>query len=1539
MPRDPRPVQLASRRTAGVPDIAIARATNEPPLEDVARHATSVGGAPTDRADALRRIAAKVSGRREIEGLFEDIIDESFALFGVERAGLWLYDEGAHRPLRLAAQRGLSDEIVAAIAELTADAGTAGMDAVRRGQVRVLDKAMRRTTPQLRALYRGIDIRTICFVPLRFGDEPLGLLTLYHREDHDWSGDEGALAQAFGDHMATAIGSARLARAGRGLADRVASIAELAGRLSHLHDVEQIAWAIVAETGRLIDRDTIRVYRVDHEAGWCEPLAFEGQFLGTTSPAPDQLRMPIGTGLTGWVAANDRVVRTGDAAGDPRSKVVGKADTEESMLVVPMSIEGLVHGVIVVSALGRDVFDHDDELTMAIFASYAAQAIVNADNVGRLQRQQAELERQLDGQRRLLAVNERLLSTLDSAGVLDLVADSLKAIAPYDSLTVYRVDRAEGVRRAVLARDMYASEILADETDLAEGLTGWVIEHGEAVLANEAHLDPRSIQVPGTPYEPEAMIIVPLMVGGAVIGTLNVGRLGGPEANFSANEFELTKLFAGQASIALQNAQTHGEVQVRAERDALTGLRNHGAFQRELGDAVLGGSDGAPFSLVMLDLDSFKSFNDALGHPAGDALLADLAEAMSGATREGDRLYRYGGDEFAAILPGADRLAAHDVAGRIASAVRARSAIVGGPIVGASAGVACFPADGLTKDELVAVADQALYQVKPHDRDRADGVVADPYLRALDATAMTLLDRRDQDSVLATIVERATALLGTAHGYLYLLEPDGEAFETRHGTGVFVEQVGFRMPAGDGLAGEVRRTGRPVSVDAYDTWDGRSLDMPRGRFGAVLGVPLTSGTEVIGVIGIASGTNERTFGPKEIDAMTRFAQLASISLENARLSEALQRGALYDTTTGLPNRDLLHDRTDRALASASKDGASIAVVLLDLDRFVVINETLGHAVGDQLLAAVGQRLSRMVRFGDTIARFGGSEFAILLHPVADADEALAISERISSELRAPFPLNGRDWFISASIGIAMATPGGGRTTADELLREAEVAMVRAKGDSANRLTLFEPSMSVQSLARIDLENDLRVALEREELVVQYQPIVELSDETIVGFEALIRWQHPARGIVSPIAFIPLAEETGMIINIGRWVLETACREAARWLRTTPTGADATFVAVNLSAREFEAVGLVEDVERILAATGLPPTALELEITESVVMDQSEAGIRTLRRLRDLGVRLVLDDFGTGYSSLAYLKHLPLDRIKIDRSFVAGIDAPADRSIVDAVIALAHGLGSASWRRASRPTGRPSASGTSGATGARGSCSPGRCRPSRSGGSCVPRVAHRGSSPADTGVVGLARRAAAPPRRNPRRNQAMPEPTIAELLTRIEELERPDSTPRGRWAPRRPPRGRRLAVGVSALIALLLVPVGVFAGHQFTDVPNSNTFHAAITKVKGAGITGGCSTTKYCPNASVTRGQMAAFLARSAPRAETAFTEPVELTSDEVLLTSFAVKAAEGTGGTAAVAVSATVSVETDDASGCPCTAGFYVFSDSAPYSSFNQTRR
>ena len=1070
-------------------------------------------------------------------------------------------------------------------------------------------------------------------------------------------------------------GTARLADSRRGLAERLSSIAELAGRLSGLHDRASIAAAIVEEAKRLIEHDTIRVYHVDHPTGMCEPIAFEGTFLGTTQPDMETLRMPIGQGLTGWVAANGRPLRLRDATRDPRSVILGDR-RPESMLLVPMVQDALVRGVIVVSAMGIDRFDADDEVTLTIFAAAAVQAVINAENMDRLRRQQAEMELQLEGQRRLLEVNERLLGTLDPAGVLELIADSLRAIVPYDSLTIYQVDRELGVRRAVIARDRFADQILAHESPLGPGITGWVIDHAEAVLANDAHLDDRSVQVPNTPFEPESIMVVPLLVSGETIGTLNIGRLGESDAHFTTNEFELTKLFAGQASIAMQNAQTHREVRVRAEQDALTGLRNHGAFQREMGAAV---EAGRPFAVLMLDLDAFKRFNDTLGHPAGDGLLVEIAAAMTRATRETDRVYRYGGDEFAAVLPGADRVVAHEVAERIRRAVRDRTSegpSTDGeprPSVTISAGVACYPEDGRTKDELVAVADRALYLVKPeHLRDTR---LTDPYLRALDETALALLDHSDPNAVLTTILGRASGVLGTPHGWVDLVDPDANRLVLRVGIGMFAGIQEESISIDEGVGGEVVRTGQPFAVADYDAWPGRSATIAAGwQLGPTIAAPLKSAGRVIGVLGLAAGATARAWTERDLETLSSFARLAAIGLENARLVDVAQRGALYDPTTGLPNRELLADRIAHALAGhRPDDGASIGVILLDLDRFKVVNETLGHVAGDRLLMAVGQRLVNSLRPGDTVARFGGDEFALVLDPVADAAEAHRIAERIAQELREPFPLNGRDWFLTASIGIALAAPGRG--SPDDLLREAEIAMVRAKGNAGQRHFLFEPSMSDQSLERLDLENDLRRALDREELRVHYQPIVWLVSGAVVGFEALVRWQHPTRGLVPPLAFIPMAEETGLIVPLGRWVLDAACRQAAVWNATrTGKGTPPLFVSVNLSARQFTQTDLVEDVRQTLASTGLEADALELEITESVLMDQSEAGIRALRDLRGLGVRLVLDDFGTGYSSLAYLKHLPLDTIKIDRTFVAGIEEPADRSIVDAVIALAHGLG-------------------------------------------------------------------------------------------------------------------------------------------------------------------------------------------------------------------------------------------------------------------------
>ncbi len=646
-----------------------------------------------ERAAALRRIAADVSTHRDLARVFDDVVAHAMALFAADKAGLWTWEEG-DRPFRLAAQRGLGPKLLAAIADKDPRAPSAGRRAIEQRRTIVLRAPWTRASdPAMVPHYRREGIRTLCLVPLVFVDEPLAILGLYHRADRPWPDAELDLVESFADQMAVALQSASLYGSVRDFAARLDAIQDLAARLNRLHDPLEIGQAIVAEVRGLFASDTARVYRVDHDSGQCEPIAFGGIFLGLSQPSAEMLRVPIGTGLTGWVAAHNSAVRVADSRTDKRRLVVGPDEEPESMLVAPMSFDDVVRGVIVVTKKGTDRYVEDDLATLRIFAGFAAQALVNAENIGRLRDQQLELEHRLASHRALLDVNETLLGAGDPTAVLDRIADGLRSVVHYDNLTIYRIDRERGVRTAVLARDLWAEVILSEEIPTGSGLTGWATEHGEPLLANDAHLDPRAVNIPGTPVEPESLAVVPLRVAGEVIGTLNVGRMGEEDAHFTIDEFELIKLFAGQASTALQAAEALHAAELRAERDALTGLRNHGAFQADLEALLAGGRDGSPepFALLMLDLDGFKGFNDGRGHPAGDRLLRRLADALPGQVRAEDLVFRYGGDEFAVLLPGVPRIEARAIADRLATAVDAIGSAEDGPHVTVSIGVGGLP--------------------------------------------------------------------------------------------------------------------------------------------------------------------------------------------------------------------------------------------------------------------------------------------------------------------------------------------------------------------------------------------------------------------------------------------------------------------------------------------------------------------------------------------------------------------------------------------------------------------------------------------------------------------------------------------------------------------------------------------------------------------------------------------------------------------------------------------------------------------------------
>lgn len=393
--------------------------------------------------------------------------------------------------------------------------------------------------------------------------------------------------------------------------------------------------------------------------------------------------------------------------------------------------------------------------------------------------------------------------------------------------------------------------------------------------------------------------------------------------------------------------------------------------------------------------------------------------------------------------------------------------------------------------------------------------------------------------------------------------------------------------------------------------------------------------------------------------------------ERRMFEQQLQHQAFHDSLTGLPNRALFLDRLAQALVRAQRHQTATAVLFLDLDNFKVINDSLGHQMGDGLLMTVAQRINACTAPDDTVARLGGDEFTILLENLPGIDQAAPIAERIIASLQQPIDLQGHQVFVTASIGIAVSEQGQGEP--DNLLRDADVAMYQAKHFGKAHHVLFEQSMSNQAMERLQLETELRHALDHDELRVHYQPIISMTTGQVTELEALVRWDNPRLGVVPPAKFIPIAEETGLITTLGRWVLHEACRQGFEWQKEHPNEASLT-ISVNLSVKQLQQATLVEEVAAVLAETGFSPCNLKLEITESVMMMNAEATIERLNALRDLGVRLAVDDFGTGYSSMAYLRRLPIDTLKIDRAFVQRLgEQSEDDAIVRAIVTLAKTL--------------------------------------------------------------------------------------------------------------------------------------------------------------------------------------------------------------------------------------------------------------------------
>jgi diguanylate cyclase (GGDEF)-like protein/PAS domain S-box-containing protein len=437
-------------------------------------------------------------------------------------------------------------------------------------------------------------------------------------------------------------------------------------------------------------------------------------------------------------------------------------------------------------------------------------------------------------------------------------------------------------------------------------------------------------------------------------------------------------------------------------------------------------------------------------------------------------------------------------------------------------------------------------------------------------------------------------------------------------------------------------------------------------------IPLRAGEEIVGLLQLGDRA-EGKVTPALVRFLEKLAASIGIVFERRQTEERLVEKeerlhylTNYDPVTGLPNRVLLLDRVRHVLAHAQRSGHKVAFFLVDIDRFKTVNDSLGHAAGDKILREIAERLRGFVREADTLARFGGDEFAIVLEEIEDVKAAIPMAKKILQELARRIDLEGTPLFLTGSVGISIYPTDAGEM--ESLVKFAEIAMYRAKESGRNAFQFFRPEMNARNHELLLLENGLHQAMEQKQFVLFYQPVVDLKTGAVTGVEALLRWRHPELGMVSPGDFIPLAEETGLIVPIGRWVLETACIQAREWEKR---GRPPVRLAVNISGRQFNQPRFVDMVEGILKKTGLAPDRLELEITESVLMENIEKTNRILADIKGLGIRLAIDDFGTGYSSLGYLKRFPIDTLKIDRSFIREVTTDAnDRAITNAVIALA-----------------------------------------------------------------------------------------------------------------------------------------------------------------------------------------------------------------------------------------------------------------------------
>ena len=784
---------------------------------------------------------------------------------------------------------------------------------------------------------------------------------------------------------------------------------------------------------------------------------------------------------------------------------------------------------------------------------------------------------------------------------------------------------------------------------VGEGVGGRVAETGRVMFIPSMPADPEIVSEPLRPYMERygvhSVIVAPMHARGRVVGVLLVARDAESEP-LSEEDAETVIRIADRAALMFDNARLFGALdrQLAEHQRADERIRFQAALLDQANIAVVSVDvDGtctefnaAAERLFGYERDELlgQKLEERLDAPSHARVEAVRAAALSGGWEGEWRLRRRDGTEF----PGHVRIAPlRDTSGQELGFVTVF--------------------EDLTERKVV---EERLLK-----RAAEQAAVAALGERALEGGPLaTLLDHAMQ--VVADVLEVEFA------DVLELAE-DERVFLLKAGVGFregLVRNITVSADWADSQAGFTMLTKEPVILEdiaGEHRFDAGDLLREHEAASGVTVIVQGRGRPY-GVVG-AYSRRRRAFTPEDVGFLQAVANVLADAIDRVRTEEETRRRGLHDPLTGLPNRTLVLDRIAHALARADRGEGSVAVLFLDVDNFKVVNDSLGHRAGDNLLRQLAARLSDAVRPADTVGRFGGDEFVVLCEDVTDEPMALRIAGRLARVFTEPFSLEGDDVHLaSASIGVVLRD--NVQDNPEELLRDADAAMYRAKERGRSRVELFDTGMRARAIGRLQTEGDLRRALERDELRVVYQPIVALGDGSIRGFEALVRWEHPERGLLSPAQFIPVAEESGMIVGLGRVVLEEACRQSAQW------GAvyGPVPIHVNLSARQVADPNLVDSVAHVMRITGIDPANLVLELTESSLLERVHSPGEALARLKGLGISLILDDFGTGYSSLSYLQHFPLSGLKIDRSFVAALGgANGDGAIVDAILRRARAL--------------------------------------------------------------------------------------------------------------------------------------------------------------------------------------------------------------------------------------------------------------------------